>query len=87
MNIAKTIKQTETTAGRKFDIAVLALIIYSVISISIGTIPDLSLSTRRALIISDTVVTILTRIEYVLRLLAAPKTLSTYSDSTVSLTL
>ena len=87
MNIAKTIKQTETTAGRKFDIAVLALIIYSVISISIGTIPDLSLSTRRALIISNTVVTILTTIEYALRLLTAPKTLSTYSASTVSLTL
>ena len=87
MNIAKTIKQTETTAGRKFDIAVLALIIYSVISISIGTIPDLSLSTRRALIISNTVVTILTTIEYVLRLLTAPKTLSTYSASTVSLAL
>ena len=87
MNIAKTIKQTETTAGRRFDIAVLALIIYSVISISIETIPHLSLSTRRALIISDTVVTILTTIEYVLRLLAAPKKLSTYSASTVSLTL
>ena len=75
MNIAKTIQQTETTTGRKFDLAVLALIIYSVISISIETIPDLSLSTRRALIISDAVITILFTIEYVLRLLTAPKKL------------
>ena len=51
------------------------MIIYSVISISIETSPDLSLSTRGTLIISDAVVTILFTIEYVLRFLTAPKKL------------
>ncbi|MEM8531066.1 MAG: ion transporter [Chloroflexota bacterium] len=72
MRIARFVQETDTPAGRAFNLCVLVLIIYSITTLSIETLPDLSPATRAALDTSDVIITLLFTIEYLLRLITAP---------------
>ena len=73
MSIKDIVQRSDTAPGRAFDYAIIFLIIFSLITFPIDTLPDLSPSVKRALGISEVVVTVLFTIEYCLRILTAPK--------------
>ncbi len=73
--IRRLVEDTDTRAGRVFDWAVLGLIIYSIITLTIESFPDISPETRRFLWYSEIIVTLLFTIEYAVRTyIASPKT-------------
>lgn len=65
----------ETNPGRFFDTIIQILIILSIITFSIDTLPDLSASDREILDTIELVSVIIFTIEYVLRIVAAEKKL------------
>ena len=66
-------QESDTPAGRVFDIVVLVLIFLSVVILSVDTLPNLSPSFREILYFSEIVITLLFIIEYGLRVATAPK--------------
>jgi len=64
----QVINKTDTRIGRLFDWVVLALIIYSIITLSVETLPGLPPLVKRALFFSEAAVTLLFTLEYMLRL-------------------
>ena len=68
MSIAEVVQRSDTPAGRVFDLCVLALIIYSIVTLSIETMPDLSEPSKKLLRTSEIVVTLLFTVEYGLRI-------------------
>jgi voltage-gated potassium channel len=73
VDIKEIVERSDTTSGRAFDLFIQALILFSVITFSIETLPNLGDSVRRFLRASEiTVVTIFT-IEYSLRIYAADR--------------
>jgi voltage-gated potassium channel len=75
MDIKAVIERNDTTAGRAFDYFIQALIIISIISFSIETLPDLGEGTRRILDIAEAVIVIIFTIEYLSRLYVADRKL------------
>ena len=73
LNIRKIVQESDTLAGRVFDIVVLILILLSVVILSVDTLPDLSPGLREILLFSEIVITVLFIIEYGLRVVTAPK--------------
>lgn len=71
--LRRVVEGTDTRAGMLFDWVVVALIVYSVITLTIETLPDLSDSARRFLRYSEIVVTLLFTAEYLLRIYAAKR--------------
>lgn len=71
VQLASIVQRSDNLAGRSFDLIILFLIIYSIITLSIETLPDLSKSTFEFLKISETVVTLLFTGEYLLRIITA----------------
>lgn len=69
----RIIEGTDTRAGRAFDWFVLALIVYSIITLTIDTLPDLSETSQEFLRVSEIVVTLLFTIEYLLRVYIAER--------------
>ena len=76
MNIRSVVQGSDTVAGRVFDWAVLALIIFSIITLTVETLPDLSPEAKLAFEISEIVVTVLFTIEYGLRIATSSKKLN-----------
>ena len=73
--LKRTIENNDTKRGRVFDLAIQALIVLSLVTFSIETLPDLSDPTRRWLRrIEIATVTIFT-IEYLLRIVVADRKL------------
>ena len=71
-NEAKNIIENNTTAvGRAFDLVIQALIIFSVLSFSIETLPRLSADFREALTIFEMITVLIFTAEYLLRLSVA----------------
>ena len=68
MSIAEVVQRSDTPAGRVFDLCVLALILYSIVTLSIETVPDLSEPSKKFLRISEILVTLLFTVEYGLRI-------------------
>ena len=68
MSIAEVVQRSDTPAGRVFDLCVLALIIYSIVTLSIETMPNLSEPSKKFLRTSEIVVTLLFTVEYGLRI-------------------
>lgn len=62
---------TDTRAGRSFDIAVQALVVVSVVSFSVETLPGLAEEARRALRVLEAAIVLLFTAEYLGRLYAA----------------
>lgn len=71
MNIAEIVQKSDTKAGRAFDIGILVLIVYSIVTLSIETLPGLSVGVIEALRISEIIITVLFTIEYCLRIATA----------------
>ena len=76
MNIRRVVNDSDTSAGKVFDFIVLFLIVFSIITLTIGTLPNLPPFVTDALDTSEIVVTVLFTIEYFVRIAAAPKRLN-----------
>lgn len=72
MKIYDIVQRSDTVAGRTFDLFVLFLIVFSIITLSIETLPNLPPLAKQILGLSEVVVTILFTIEYFLRVATAP---------------
>jgi voltage-gated potassium channel len=68
MHIKRIVLAHETRAGRIFDTAIQILILVSVISFCIETLPNLSASTERLLNMSEKIIVAIFTAEYILRL-------------------
>lgn len=75
MKLKKLVQESSKGPGRVFDITIQALIILSLITFSISTIPDLSERVLLILSILEIVTVVIFSIEYILRIYAAEKKL------------
>lgn len=73
--IKRIVEETDTTPGKIFDIFIQSLIVLSLISFSIETLPDLSENIKRLLKITEAIVVVIFTMEYLLRLFIADKKL------------
>jgi voltage-gated potassium channel len=69
--LKRIVEQNDTRPGRVFDLVIQFLIVVSLVSFTIDTLPDLSPGTKRVLEIVELVTVIVFTIEYVLRLVVA----------------
>jgi voltage-gated potassium channel len=75
MKLKTIIEENDTTIGKIFDFFIQFLIIISLISFSVETLPDLNLKTKRFLNILELVIVIIFSIEYILRLVVSDRKL------------
>ncbi len=74
MNVLKRIiEESETPAGKAFDIFIQLLIVLSLISFSIETLPDLSERTKDTLQVIEIITVAIFTMEYLLRIVVADK--------------
>ncbi|MEX0937411.1 MAG: ion transporter [Pirellulales bacterium] len=71
MGLKQTIERSDTRAGRAFDLSIQALIVVSLVSFTIETLPNLSQAARYWLYVVEVVTVAIFTAEYVLRLLVA----------------
>ena len=69
--IRAIVQESDTAAGRAFDLAVIFLILVSVITFTVETLPGLSPAIKNVLKVAEAVITILFTIEYVLRIVTS----------------
>jgi voltage-gated potassium channel len=67
------VEDTDTKAGRIFDLSVMALIIYSIITLTIETLPGIGDAAKKFLRYSEIIVTVLFSFEYGLRVYISKK--------------
>ena len=75
MTISEIVQYRDTRPGRIFDATVIVLILVSVITVSINTLPDLAPSVRAVISWSEVVIVGLFTVEYGLRIGTAPRKL------------
>ena len=75
MNLKQLIEQNDTRAGKIFDLFIQALIVVSLVSFSIETLPDLRAGTRQLLGAIEVACVAVFSAEYVLRLIVATRRL------------
>jgi voltage-gated potassium channel len=75
MNIKRIIEESDTTAGKAFDLFIQSLIIFSLLCFTIETLPNLSENTRRILKLSEIITVGIFTVEYLLRILVADRKL------------
>lgn len=73
MTLHDIVQKSDTIAGRLFDLLVLALIVFSIVTLSVETLPGLSPVAIWWLHISEIVVTGLFTLEYILRIFTTPR--------------
>lgn len=73
--LRKVVLETDTVAGRSFDMFIQGMIVLSLISFSVETLPGLSSTTRYFLYIFEVLSVSVFTIEYLLRVMLAPKPL------------
>ncbi len=73
MSIAEIVNNNDTVAGRVFDGFIFFLIILSLFTFSVETLPGLTEEYQRYLHYSEVVISILFTIEYILRIVTAEK--------------
>jgi voltage-gated potassium channel len=71
MQLKETIERNDTRSGRVFDLTIQALIILSLVSFSIETLPDLSDSAQRQLRLIEIITVLIFTVEYLLRLIVS----------------
>ncbi len=71
MTLKQVVEGSDTRAGRAFDFSIQFLIIVSLISFSIETIPDLTPQVRRILTYTEIITVLIFTIEYLLRIYVA----------------
>jgi len=72
-NLRRIIDSTENTSGKLFTFSIQFLIIVSLVTFSIDTLPDLSPSTKEFLRLIEVITVVIFSLEYVLRLVVAEK--------------
>ena len=75
MDLKATVERNDTVPGRTFDLIIQSLILISIITFTIETLPDLEADTRKFLHATEVVIVILFTIEYLLRLYVADRKL------------
>lgn len=75
MNIKSIVEQNETTAGRIFDLSIQVLIIISLVSFSIETLPGLSEGSKSILRVIEVGTVLIFSAEYILRMMVSDKPL------------
>lgn len=75
MNLKSMVEGHDTPVGRTFDLCIQALIIISLLTFSLETLPDISTTSRDLLRVAETVIVILFTIEYGLRIYVADRKL------------
>ena len=75
MNISDIVQRSDTTPGRIFDWTVIGLILFSIVTLSIDTLPVLPRPLRFMLAMSEILVMVLFTLEYCLRVATAPRKL------------
>lgn len=73
--LKRIVERTDTHAGRAFDMAIQLLIVSSLVTFAIETLPDLSPSARITPRLIETVTVLVFTAEYVLRILVADRPL------------
>jgi voltage-gated potassium channel len=73
--LRKIVLESETKSGRRFDVFIQVMIVVSIVSFSIETLPNLSLETISILAIVEIVVVSIFSIEYILRVFLTKKPL------------
>ena len=71
LSLKNTIENTDSKAGRSFDIAIQILIVFSLITFSLGTLPDLSSTETIILQRIEVVIVLIFTAEYLLRILVS----------------
>ena len=71
MNLKNLIEKNDTKSGLIFDFFIQFLIIFSLVSFSIETIPDLDVSFRKYLEILETIIVVIFTAEYLLRIIVS----------------
>ncbi len=71
MGLKSVIEERDTPAGRVFDLGIQLLIVVSLVTFSIETLPDLSVGAYRALNVLEAVLVVAFTVEYVLRFVVA----------------
>lgn len=69
--LKRIIEQTDTKAGRAFDVAIQALIVFSLITFSLDTLPNLTLAQRTIFAQLEFATVIIFTAEYLLRIFTA----------------
>lgn len=75
MSLKTLVERSDTKSGKVFDLAIQSLIVLSLISFSIETLPNLSTPTRQWLRYFEIFTVVIFTIEYILRILVADKKL------------
>jgi len=76
MDIKEIVERNDTIPGRIFDLVVQILIVLSIVTFSVETLPDLDTGTRGLLEITEVIIVIIFTLEYLLRLYVAEKKIS-----------
>lgn len=71
--LKRIVEKSDTKSGRYFDLTIQTLILYSLVTFSISTLPDLSESALRFLRISQIVTVSIFTLEYLLRIIVSDK--------------
>ena len=74
--LKKMVEDTDTRRGRAFDHAVKCLILFSVVTYSLETLPDLSERAQRLLYVLEVIVVLIFTVEYALRIYVADRKLA-----------
>jgi voltage-gated potassium channel len=75
MNIKKIVEDNSCPKGKIFDLTIQALIVFSLVTFSIETVPNISNATKAFLRLSEIATVIVFTIEYLLRIAVADKKL------------
>lgn len=75
MDLKTIVERNDTLPGRTFDLVMQSLILISIITFTVETLPDLEADTRKFLHATEVVIVIIFTIEYLLRLYVADRKL------------
>ena len=75
MDLKAIVERNDTVPGRTFDLVMQSLILFSIITFTIETLPDLEADTRKLLHATEVVIVIIFTIEYLLRLYVSDRKL------------
>lgn len=75
LDLKTIVESNSTKAGKAFDLVIQFLIVISIVTFSIETLPDLTISTIKLLSIVETIIVSVFTLEYVLRIYVADKKL------------
>src|SRR5680860_864019 len=73
MDLKAIVEKRDTIAGRIFSLSIQSLIVISIITFSIETLPNLEESTRKFLSAAEAFIVFIFTIEYILRIYVADK--------------